>query len=99
MRRFAIALSVMSVACSGVISGAAADAALGAADAPLGAADARPGTPDAMVTPPAAALVVRGNRIEHADGTPFHGRGANLHDERSCSACSFANPNPAGVNR
>lgn len=40
-----------------------------------------------------------GNRILHADGTPFHGRGANLHDERSCSACSFAPRQPAGVNR
>lgn len=44
-------------------------------------------------------LIVKGNRIQHADGTPFHGRGANLHDERSCSACSFAAPNPNGVDR
>ena len=44
-------------------------------------------------------LIVQGNHIIHADGTPFHGRGANLHDERSCSACSFAPPNPEGVNR
>src|SRR6266545_2677875 len=44
-------------------------------------------------------LAVDGNHIVHADGTAFHGRGANLHDERSCSACSFAPPEPDGVNR
>lgn len=50
--------------------------------------------------PPAGeGLVVDGNRIEYADGTPFHGRGANLHDERSCSACSFAARNPMGLDR
>lgn len=44
-------------------------------------------------------LVVEGNRILHADGTPFHGRGANLHDVRSCNACSYAPPEPDGVDR
>lgn len=44
-------------------------------------------------------LVVKGNRIVYGDGKPFHGRGANLHDERSCSACSYAPPNPNGVDR
>lgn len=44
-------------------------------------------------------LVVVGNHLQHADGTPFHGRGANLHDERSCSACSFAPRDPDGVDR
>jgi Cellulase (glycosyl hydrolase family 5) len=44
-------------------------------------------------------LEVHGNRITHADGTPFHGRGVDLHDERSCSACSFNAPNPTGLNR
>jgi len=48
---------------------------------------------------PADWLVVDGNRIRHVNGDPFHGRGANLHDERSCSACSFAPPAPDGVNR
>lgn len=47
----------------------------------------------------AAWLRVRGNRIVHADGSAFHGRGANLHDERSCNACSYAPRDPAGVNR
>ena len=44
-------------------------------------------------------LVVKANKIVHADGTPFKGRGANLHDERSCEACAFAPANPAGLNR
>jgi Cellulase (glycosyl hydrolase family 5) len=44
-------------------------------------------------------LVVKGNKILHGDGTPFKGRGANLHDERSCEACSFAAPDPQGLNR
>jgi hypothetical protein len=63
------------------------------------ASDAPPGgdAPDGRI--PAAGLVVVGNRIQHADGTPFHGRGANLHDERSCNACSYAPPEPDGVDR
>ena len=44
-------------------------------------------------------LVVSGNRIQFDDGRPFHGRGANLHDERSCEACAFAPRNPDGLNR
>jgi hypothetical protein len=44
-------------------------------------------------------LVVQGNQILDADGTPFHGRGANLHDVRSCNACSYAPPEPDGVDR
>ena len=45
-------------------------------------------------------LLVQGNRIVHAaDGTPFHGRGADLHDERSCEACSYMPPDPQGIDR
>src|SRR5688572_17753944 len=44
-------------------------------------------------------LVVQGNRIVHADGRPFRGRGANLHDMRSCNACSYAPPEPDGIDR
>jgi hypothetical protein len=44
-------------------------------------------------------LQVSGNRILHGDGTPFHGRGANLHDVRSCEACAFAPPVPDGIDR
>jgi hypothetical protein len=49
--------------------------------------------------PPSEGLLVVGNRIVHADGSPFHGRGADLHDERSCEACSFLPRNPNGVDR
>src|SRR5258706_9812649 len=42
-------------------------------------------------------LVVKGNKIVHADDTPFRGRGVNFHDERSCEACAFAPANPAGI--
>ena len=48
---------------------------------------------------PGDGLLVMGNRIVHTNGTPFHGRGANLHDERSCEACSFMPPDPQGLNR
>ncbi len=34
-------------------------------------------------------LRVEGNRILLPDGSPFHGRGANLHDTRSCDACTY----------
>jgi hypothetical protein len=44
-------------------------------------------------------LHVTTNRIVHADGTPFHGRGADLHDERQCSSCSYMPPDPNGVDR
>jgi hypothetical protein len=42
-------------------------------------------------------LSVRGNKILTGDGKPFHGRGANLADTRSCNACTFQNPNPQGL--
>jgi hypothetical protein len=67
-----------------------------------------PGAHDAPVTgEPAPAdtagasewLDIQGGHITHADGTRFHGRGADLHDERSCEACSFMPANPDGVDR
>jgi endoglucanase len=79
-------------------AGSALDASLhvdAAADASSDAA-----APPAPIPAPGSAwLSVQGNKILHADGSPFKGRGANLHDERSCGACSFAPPNPAGLNR
>jgi hypothetical protein len=45
-------------------------------------------------------LLVIGNTIVHAsDGSRFHGRGADFHDERQCESCSFMAPNPDGENR
>jgi endoglucanase len=39
------------------------------------------------------------NRILTSDGKPFHGRGANIQDTRSCDACSYETPHPAEVKR
>jgi endoglucanase len=44
-------------------------------------------------------LRIQGNRIVTPDGKPFHGRGANLHDTRSCNACAYMAPNVAGLQR
>jgi endoglucanase len=39
------------------------------------------------------------NRLLLPDGTAFHGRGVNIHDTRSCDACSFEPPHPDEVIR
>ncbi len=44
-------------------------------------------------------LYTAGNHIYRADGTIFRGRGANLHDTRSCWACAWNDPNPEEVIR
>ncbi len=44
-------------------------------------------------------LDVQGTHIVHADGTPFHGRGTDLFDERQCESCSFMPRDPDGVDR
>lgn len=44
-------------------------------------------------------LHVDGNRLLGPDGKPFHGRGANLNDTRSCDACSFMAADVEGLNR
>jgi hypothetical protein len=44
-------------------------------------------------------LYTQGNRIYRSDGTPFRGRGANLHDTRSCWRCAWSAPNPDEVIR
>ena len=50
-------------------------------------------------TPAGDWLTVRGNRILLPSGAPFHGRGANLHDTRSCNACTYLPPDVPGVER
>lgn len=62
---------------------------------PTMAADA--GTP--VVPVGSSALRVVGNRIVKADGTRWHGRGANLNDMRSCNACTGGAPSVAEVKR
>jgi hypothetical protein len=44
-------------------------------------------------------LRVDGNKIVAPDGQPFHGRGANLHDTRSCMACAHLPADPEGLKR
>ncbi len=44
-------------------------------------------------------LRTQGNRILLPSGARWHGRGANLHDTRSCDACTFSVPNVGEVNR
>jgi hypothetical protein len=62
-----------------------------------GGGDDASGGSDAVLSPDG--LRVQGNRIVHGDGTPFHGRGADFHDERSCNACSYMPADPVGENR
>ncbi len=44
-------------------------------------------------------LRVEDGRIRHADGSPFHGRGAAIPDTRGCNACTFNPPVPEEVER
>jgi endoglucanase len=44
-------------------------------------------------------LYTSGNHIYLPDGSVFHGRGANLHDTRSCNACTAMDPDPDEVMR
>ncbi|MDP1827997.1 MAG: cellulase family glycosylhydrolase [Archangium sp.] len=44
-------------------------------------------------------LRTQSNRILNPDGTNWHAAGANLHDTRSCDACTFSTPSVAEVNR
>ena len=59
--------------------------------------DARPATPPLVDSPAPPGpitgwLKVQGPRIMTPDGKPFHGRGANVHDTRSCDSCSWERP-------
>jgi hypothetical protein len=75
----------------------------GAGGTPVDAGDrvADAGTsPDGPASIPTAGwLIVKGNRILTDEGKPFHGRGANLHDTRSCNACTGQVPDVAGWKR
>lgn len=75
---------------------AACGSSHGKSDGPTGPLEAQgdtPGSADEWLD------VVGTHIVHHADGTHFHGRGADLHDERSCEACSFMPADPAGVDR
>lgn len=47
----------------------------------------------------AVGLHTAGNHLRTADGAIWHGRGANVHDTRSCEACTAFAPSVAEVNR
>jgi hypothetical protein len=57
------------------------------------------GTGGGMMTMGTPPLHVSGNHILNADGTRWHGRGANLNDTRSCNACTSQAPSVAEVER
>ena len=83
-------VSVIVVACG---ANSAGPPATGVPDATTGHVDAA-AADDASAgdahdaSPPSEWLAVQGNQILTGDGKPFHGRGANLHDTRSCNACT-----------
>lgn len=63
-----------------------------------------PAQPAPVDTPPVVGpitgwLRTDGNHIVLPDGKPFHGRGANLHDTRSCDSCSWEKPHVEEVLR
>src|SRR5262245_15632580 len=48
---------------------------------------------------PSGWLYTSGNHIYLSDGRVFHGRGANLHDTRSCDNCTYLPASADEVNR
>ena len=44
-------------------------------------------------------LEVKENKIYLSDGSVFRGRGANIHDTRSCNACTWSEPDVDEVKR
>ena len=90
--RWAPLLLALALACGGDDDGAGGGGGDGGGDGGGGGGDGGGGGGG-------EGLVVQGNRIVHADGRPFRGRGANLHDMRSCNACSYAPPEPDGIDR
>jgi endoglucanase len=61
-------------------------------------------TPPTDVPPPDRGAItgwlkVQGPRIMTPDGKPFHGRGASVHDTRSCDACAWEPPHVEEVLR
>lgn len=63
------------------------------------AASASTASVESKLAAPAGWLSVRGNKLLGTDGKPFHGRGANIHDTRSCNSCTWGKPNAGEVLR
>jgi len=57
------------------------------------------GSSDGGVSTAGAWLHTSGNHILRSDGRVWHGRGANLHDTRSCDACTQEAPSVTEVKR
>jgi endoglucanase len=53
----------------------------------------------AVTSRPAGWLYTEGNRIRLSTGEVWRGRGANLHDTRSCNACAYQPPDVNEVKR
>ncbi|AKU99221.1 Endoglucanase celA precursor [Labilithrix luteola] len=96
------ALVALTIAAWGVTSGAACGRPPSSPALP----EPAPSPPPAPVeeTPPVVGpitgwLRTEGNHIVLPDGKRFHGRGANLHDTRSCDSCSWEKPHVEEVLR
>ena len=91
-----IALLLAFVACADrppAYSWSAARAEQAAAEAPppppkIDLSQTKP-TGEGLITP---WLEVKDKRIRLPNGKPFHGRGVNVHDTRSCDSCAFERP-------
>ena len=59
---------------------------------PAAPLDSGAGGPGGVAGPITGWLAVKGPRIVTPDGRPFHGRGANVNDTRSCDSCSWEPP-------
>jgi Cellulase (glycosyl hydrolase family 5) len=71
----------------------------GTSDAGVDAGTSDGGSVDGGPSNAGAWLHTAGNHIVRSDGKVWHGRGANLHDTRSCDACTFEAPSVAEVKR
>ncbi|MBX3190077.1 MAG: cellulase family glycosylhydrolase [Labilithrix sp.] len=88
---------------------AACAAACGPSAPPVAPSDIVPTSTPATIAPPDVGdtgggpitgwLRVQGNRIVAPDGKPWRGRGANVHDTRSCDSCSWEKPHVEEVTR
>jgi endoglucanase len=93
-----LAASALVVACGFPVDPAPPTNFGDSADA--GTSDGGTSGPSGGGTPVASAwLHTSGNHILRSDGRAWHGRGANLHDTRSCDACTHEAPSVAEVER
>jgi hypothetical protein len=82
-----------------LVVGLASFAGLGCQSCKNSAASEQPATLPVSPNPGGEWLHTERNHILTSDGKPFHGRGANIQDTRSCDACSYEAPHVAEVDR